>query len=84
MPATALAAMSTSIEGATPQHIVPVPIGLDIVIIRLQHARVQRTEQCQTQEHRPASTKDIRESAYISTIHPGSGICGSMASLRTV
>lgn len=38
MPATALAAMSTSIEGANPQLIVPVPIGfgLNIIITELQ------------------------------------------------
>ena len=33
MPATALAAMSTSIEGANPQLIVPVPIGSDSNIV---------------------------------------------------
>lgn len=33
MPATALAAMSTSIEGANPQLIVPAPIGFDLNIV---------------------------------------------------
>jgi hypothetical protein len=42
MPATALAAMSTSIEGANPQLIVPVPIGigLDIVITELDKKEI--------------------------------------------
>jgi hypothetical protein len=33
MPATALAAMSASIEGAKPQLIVPVPIGFNLNIV---------------------------------------------------
>ena len=71
MPATALAAMSASIEGANPQPIVPVPVDSVLYIVTIhpiQHAMVRRTEQCQAQEHRPASTKDIRESTYVSTI----------------
>ena len=51
MPATALAAISASIEGAIPQHMVPAPIGSvqTLALLELHGSRVRPTEECQAQ-----------------------------------
>ena len=47
MPATALAAISASIEGANPQHMVPAPVGSmqTLALLKLYSSRVRPTEE---------------------------------------